>query len=252
MLLEKSQLDFTHSLLNPDADIPAGVLGSEDISAAQRFAVYRNNVVSSLIAALKTAFPAISRIVGDEFFEAMAAVFVRAHPPSSPLMMFYGEAFPVFLETFEPVAELPYLSEVARLEQVRRQIYHAADASALPADFLSTISEAKLPDLVFDLHPASDVLAFRYPVFSIWALTMQSADQPQSDLPSNGEEGIVWREGDQGLMRTLSPGGARFIADLGQGKTFADSAEGASEILDFDLADTLAALIESQIVIAVK
>ncbi|MEP3245399.1 MAG: DNA-binding domain-containing protein [Sneathiella sp.] len=252
MPLERDQLDFTQSLLNPDADIPAGILGSEDISAQQRFAVYRNNVVSSLISALKTAFPAVSRIVGDEFFEAMAAVFVRTHPPSSPLMMFYGEAFPAFLESFEPVAELPYLSEVARLEQVRRQIYHAADASALPADFLSTIPEDKLPGLVFDLHPASDVLAFDYPVFSIWALTMQNADQPQSDLPPHGEDGVVWREGDQVLMRTLSPGGASFLADLGQGKTFAESAEGASGILDFDLADTLAALIESQIVIAVK
>jgi len=68
----------------------------------------------------------IKLLVGEAFFDAVAGHFVRAHPPSSPLMMFYGSEFPVFLEGFEPAKQLPYLPDMARLEHARRLAFHAA------------------------------------------------------------------------------------------------------------------------------
>ena len=48
---------------------------------------------------------------------AMAREFVRAHPPSSPLLFLYGQEFPAFMETFEPARSIPYLADVARIER---------------------------------------------------------------------------------------------------------------------------------------
>jgi hypothetical protein len=97
--------------------------------AGRRFNVYRNNVAASLTDALATGFPVIAKLLGEEFFRAMAGVFLRAHPPGDPRLQLWGGKFPGFLARFEPVAHLPYLPDMARLELGLRQSYHAADAA---------------------------------------------------------------------------------------------------------------------------
>ena len=79
----------------------------------RRFAVYRNNVQHGLSVALATRFPVIERLVGADFFAATARVFAAQHPPETPVLQDWGEAFPTFLAGFEPAAELPYLADVA-------------------------------------------------------------------------------------------------------------------------------------------
>ncbi len=123
-----TQASFATALLDAGKPVPEGVTSHTADRPARRFAVYRNNVVAGLVKALGTRFPALSRIVGEEFFNAMARVFVIAHPPRSPLLMTYGDDFPDFIADFEPAAELPYLADVARLEAARTRAYHAADA----------------------------------------------------------------------------------------------------------------------------
>lgn len=81
-----------------------------------RLAVYRNNVVGSLIDALADAFPVAQQLVGVAFFRAMAGVFARQAPPRSRILAHYGEGFAEFIEGFEPARSVPYLADVARLE----------------------------------------------------------------------------------------------------------------------------------------
>ena len=72
-----TQADFTTALLDPDKPRPQGLVDPSGRPAGKRFDVYRNNVVSSLIGAMETAFPTIRRLVGDTFFGAMAGVYSR-------------------------------------------------------------------------------------------------------------------------------------------------------------------------------
>ena len=102
---------FTHGLLRPEAPVPTGLCNPDGSAASKRFDIYRNNVAVGLTEALRTGFPVLRALVGDEFFTAMAGVYLRAHPPSTPLMMYYGEAMPSFLAGFAPVAHLPYLPD---------------------------------------------------------------------------------------------------------------------------------------------
>src|SRR5262245_23956796 len=81
------------------------------------FAVYRNTVMKACIDALQANYPAVARLVGDEWFRAAAAVFARAHLPEHPTLLAYGGNFADFLARFPPAAALPYLPEVARLDR---------------------------------------------------------------------------------------------------------------------------------------
>jgi hypothetical protein len=89
------------ALLDPDLATPAVVAGPRAKAAVKRYNVYRNNVTVSLINALAAVFPATQRITGTDFFRAMARFYVRATPPTSPLLFEYGRDFPNFIEQYE-------------------------------------------------------------------------------------------------------------------------------------------------------
>src|SRR5512146_2798388 len=129
--LMDAQADFADALLSTASPTPDGIRGARRGRAERRFAVYRNTVAASQIEALAARFPVVKRLVGEEFFRAMAHEFVAQHPPRSPLLFQYGESFADFIDDFAPAAPLPYLADMARLEYLRGRAYHAADAEPL-------------------------------------------------------------------------------------------------------------------------
>lgn len=174
------QTQFTKALLNPEIRVPEGLIDHQGRPAGKRFDVYRNNVVMSLMEAMQTAFPVIHKLVGDAFFRAMAGVYVREYPPKTPMLMFYGGAFPAFLETFEPAQNLPYLPDVARLELARRSSYHAADADALDPNTLGTLAPDTLMSAKLTLAPSLRLMASSYPILDIWTMNMvEGAPKPE-------------------------------------------------------------------------
>ena len=58
----------------------------------------------------------MEKIVGEEFFAAMARAFVTEQPPCTPLLATYGDQLAAFIAAFEPAREIAYLADVARLE----------------------------------------------------------------------------------------------------------------------------------------
>ena len=164
-----SQAEFIAGVLDPARAAPEGLTDADGAPAAKRFDVYRNNVAVSLTEALKSAFPALLSLVGDEFYTAMAGVYLRAHPPQSPLMMFYGADMPAFLDGFAPVGHLPYLADIARLELALRTAYHAPDATPLDAQAIAP--EALMTHPV-TLAPAVQLIRSRFPLLSIYQLSL--------------------------------------------------------------------------------
>jgi len=245
------QSDFADALLDPGQPLPRGLTSHTAAIPARRFAVYRNNVVTSLVQALRTRFPAVDRLVGAEFFAGMARVFVSEHPPRSPLLMTYGDDFPDFIEGFAPAAELPYLADVARLEAARTRAYHAADEIPVDLARLQSLSPAALPGLRVTLHPSANIVRSTHPIVTIWAMNSgEVALAPIADW--HAEDALVLRPEMDVEVRKLPPGGAAFIGALARDAPLAAAAEaGIAENSEFDLAANLAGLIGSGLVTAI-
>lgn len=223
---------------------PQGLHTWNGSDPAQRFAVYRNNVTISLIDALADTFPVTLAMVGDEFFRAMARLFVHAEPPRSALLVFYGERFPDFIQGFAPAAELPYLADLARLEIHYVKAYHAADAAPLALPELAGLlgDESALARVRFTLHPSLHLIRSRYAVVSLWA-AHQGAD-PTSRLgvidTHHGEAAIVMRQGLAVAVIPIEQGAAEFIDNLHNHYSFAAAANTATA---FNLGDALELLL---------
>jgi hypothetical protein len=231
-----TQSDFVEAILDPAHDTPAGLVGPDGDRAGRRFDVYRNNVAVSLTEALETAFPVIAKLLGGENFKGLAGLFLRQHPPSSPLMMFYGAEMPDVLSALPQVKHLPYLADVARLELAMRHAYHSADAPVLAAEALS-IPPAELMAAQLRLHPAARVVSSPWPIGSIWAYNME----PDAPKPEPGAQTVLVTRPEFDPIQTVLPAGSGpFLAALAAGQTFGSAIDAATEaVSDFDLSATL-------------
>jgi hypothetical protein len=236
---------FAQAVLDAGASVPIALAGRDGRTAERRFAVYRNNVYASLINLLAGRFPATAKLVGDEFFRAMAREYVEKTPPSSAVLLLYGAEFPDFIGDFPPASSVPYLADVARLEMAWHRAYHAADAEPLSHDAFVALGP-RVEEFVLSFHPSASVVRSSYPVTTIWERTMRDGDDERARLPAGGEDALVLRPGLQVAVRHLPPGGAAFIESLMAGAKIPVAAGAALEQEpDFDLAVSLAGLMRS-------
>ena len=169
--LAERQRDFAEALLNPELPAPAGLVGPNGGPSSKRFAVYRNNVVAGLTETLKDAFPAVRRIVGADFFQAMARAYVVSEPPQTPILLDYGAGFPDFIRLFAPAATLPYLSDVARIERAWTEAYHSPEAAPFDPAAFTAVEPDQLPGIRLLLHPSLRVVRSQFPALTIWQMT---------------------------------------------------------------------------------
>lgn len=236
------QTTFAAALLDPDHPVPPNLLDGHGNPAGRRFAVYRNNVVTSLIDALETGFPVIAKLVGPTNFRNMARIFLRDNPPQSPLMMHYGAPFPAFVKSFEPVQHLGYLHDIARLELALRRSYHAADMAPINPDFFASMAPDALPHLRLRFAPAVEILRSDWPIYGIW--TYNTHDNAEKPAPIAQDILITRLEFDP-LPHLLPPGGATFLHALQSGAPMETALGVVENHTDFDLSALLTLLLQT-------
>ena len=239
---------FAAALLDAALPAPDGLRDAALRPAGRRFSVYRNNVAVSLTEALHTAFPATARLLGRENMDRLAGVFLRANPPSSPLLMFYGEGFPEFLAGIEQLAKMGYLPDLARLELAQRRSYHAADAEPVAPESLATLPPEELMQCGVTLAPALRLIRSEWPLHQIWRLgTEEGAPQPtvrQQDV-------LITRPEFDPVLQPLPAGGAAWIDALQQGASIGDAYETTLQTVpEFDPGATLTLLIQGNAIIS--
>lgn len=244
--LHDDQFEFAAAILNPDWPVPPGLVGPDGEPSARRFAVYRNNVIVGLCETLKAAFPVVRRLVGDQFFSAMARIHVSREPPSSPIMLDYGGGFPDFIGTFEPAAGLPYLRDVARLERAWVEAYHSAEGQPLDWAAFSKLAPEQLAGLRFTFHPSVRLVRSTFPVLAIWEANIGDGMLHGIDLAAGGEDVLIVRPKFDVEMRALPAGGGAFLQALCSGSAIVDAADATLKAEPhFDLPGAIGRLIMS-------
>jgi hypothetical protein len=228
---------FRAALLDAGAPIPQGLTDAQGRPAGRRYAVYRNNVAVSLTEALETGFPALRSLIGEERFRQLAGMYLRSEQPETPMLMQYGAGLPAFLEGFAPLAQIPYLADVARLELALRRSYHAADHVALDGSALSALGD-DLMQARLTFAPSAQLIASPWPVIDIRRYALdQSAAKPAAEA----QTALILRPEFDPEIHALTEDAARFVSGLMAGTTFGDALTQAGDA--FDLGPTLSLLL---------
>lgn len=231
MSLQNLQVEFADSIFD-GAPI-------DGVHPVDNFAIYRNNVISNLSNVLTEVYPLIEKLLGSDFFQLTIKEYIHRYPSCSGNLHDYGEYFSDFLAEYQPLKDLPYLAEVAQFEWFCQQLFFAANPAAFDVSFLENVSEEQYPHLHFQLHPASRVHKFHYPILRIIELCDGDIDE---DIHMN--EGSVYlllirRELDV-LYLPLTIGEFTFLSALQENQSLAVAADAALEAdPNFDLEEAL-------------
>ncbi len=152
---------------------------------------------------------------------------VRVHPARSPILAVYGEEFSQFLASFPPAAELPYLSEVARVDRLWVEAHTARDAPVLASSALAQSSPETLATLKPPLHPATRFAWVRHSAATIWMHHRSASTETGLEI-QDAEEGILLtRPAGAVEYQPLDRAAFVFLKSLGDGEGLAAAAAAA-------------------------
>lgn len=204
----QDQQAFAEALSGSQVAAPWQLAGLSASRFAERFNLARNSVHATRIDALRQTYPAIERLLGADYFTALVALFSREHPPRSPVLHEYGKHLADFIEQFPPLADWPYLADVARLEWARLCAFHAADVAPVQPAGLGEEALLCLVDMSLRLHPSVTLLRSVYPLCLLWS------GAELADARWGAECVLVWRQGLQLMTRCVDQGSADLIEQL--------------------------------------
>lgn len=244
--LAQFQSAFAHALLNRGDPRRSPLF---ELVSQPAFAVYRNTVMKGCVDALEANFPSVIRLVGAQWFRAVALDYAIWQPPDDARLLSYGRSFPDFLELCEAARELPYLPGVARLDRYWIEAHVAADVGA-DAAFLAMLSPEQLGATPVAPHPAARWQWFdALPIFTLWSRNRTPDAGPLGDdIEWHGEGALLTRPHDAILWRAASRTECVFLDACAapRGACLADAAAAAiSQQPDVDLAALLASLLRA-------
>jgi putative DNA-binding protein len=240
--LRELQRSFGAFLLDARRDAPCVHIVDDGFTAAERCGIYRNGCRSTLIAALRLAYPAVDRLVGAEFFDAAAGEFALAHPPTSGYLNEYGAGFADFLPGFEPAAPLFYLPDVARFEWALGAAANAPDAPFLEPGALAAVEAADHAALRFEPHPSLRLLLLSFPADRIADAVLAGDEATMARIDfSDGPVAVLVHRGRDGVeAHRLGTRAYDFVSRLCAGETLGALVEAVDADAPALLAEQLA------------
>lgn len=211
MTLAQTQAAF-HALATRSAAAPLPaedfLVGSPDLPAAERIAIYADMYLWRLADALREDFPKLANVLGDDRFFALAEAYAGEHPSDHPDLGRFGRHLPWFLRRF-PAPERADLPDLAALEWARAEVFFEAPAEPAGREALAALDPAAFSGARLELIPALRLLRLDHDVPAVWRrLEDGEAAGPLRPTPTAA---AVWRTGFEVFHSVLEADEARAL-----------------------------------------
>lgn len=200
----------------------------------ERIDIFYGNRLHGTLDYLKTLYPVVLQLLGEEFFEKIARQFINSHKLESGNRHDYGGWFATFLRSHQDLAKFLYVADVAAIEWAHFRAFLAEDRSVISFEKLGELMAA---GTVFGIEyaPGACTIAAEYNSFEIWQ-AHQNGDFEQIILRREKSNIVCWRDAnDEILFLEISNSTLVFITNPLMGINFAAALERAlSRLSDED------------------
>lgn len=229
--LHELQKKLRQGILNPDDASLAQWIQPSNLSLQNKLDVYSNNHFSSLHEVLKSAYPVVLQLVGEEFFREMARKYIEEYPSQSSDISLYGEKLSHFLAEFIPARSLPYLPDMAKFEWALHEVFYEEKSSALDLQRFRDLKAHQYNEIKLKMNPASRLLAFKHPILKIWQFCQNENNQEQPiNLSEEYDKVLVIRREWEITFEKLTEGEFAFLFAFSRNYTFSEACVRALEV----------------------
>ena len=213
--LREFQTSFRGYLTGSGEEAAAVAAGFIASGFADNASIYRNNVRHAHVGALSAIYPAIRALVGEDYFDGLAARYANARPPVSAVLAGYGAGFADYLASRPELSNVPFLPDVARLEWAMNEAFHAHSSFSLAPDEAARLFAGRAVD--FDLVASARLLALDHAAFDIRAAALESDAGHIAAITESRQHLVVFRAAGAVTAETLSPGEFAFLRRISLG-----------------------------------
>ncbi|MCU0668120.1 MAG: DUF692 family protein [Myxococcota bacterium] len=200
------------------------------VRAARGMRVYSDAYTVGLRRALATNFPTLARALRSDDFDALAAAYLRAHPPRSTAFHELGAALPAFLREHPLAASYAVardaLADVAALEQAQLEAQFtsvATAATALAAEDLAAIPADAWDAARFSFRADLRIVRASHDVLPAVEAGARGDDPPRPH--SVASAWLVYRVGAKVRSEPCDPDAAFVLDRLVDGASFGAACE---------------------------
>jgi hypothetical protein len=224
--LRELQTQVLRAVLGGDDGPASQLVVARGIPAARRLGIYANNARVNFLESLRTSFPAVLRLVGEDYFHQCVRGYQGRHPSVCGDLQYTGGRFADYLSELHADDEFRYLGDVARLEWARQESLIGADHPPLDLAKLAAVAPSEYAELRFALHPACRLFESQYPCWRIWEQNVASDGEPETiDLSSGGDRLLFTRNIVKLEVHHLSRGEFCFLTGVRDGERFGQAVE---------------------------
>lgn len=195
MTLAETQALF-HQLVTDGAPSGGALLdgcftGTDELTAADRVAIYRNMYAARLVEALRDTFPNLARFLGEERFTALTQAYLAEHPSNHHDVGRIGRLLAAFLRKYPDPDRLD-LADLAELEWARNEVFFAPDSRAAGVEALAEVGTQGAAGARLRMALSLKVIDLAHDAVALWR-GLESGELLEP--PRAGSAVGVWRRG---------------------------------------------------------
>lgn len=171
--------------LNPQREVPGEV----------RLSVYAGGYLARIREALAEVYEAVHHIVGESAWSELSQAYVQRYPSHDYNLSFAGRHLPEFLTTHPLTQQLPFLPDLAALEWVVCQAFHAFDQPPLDAARLAASPLEEWEHARLSFQPSVGRVASTWPILDLWEVRKQPRETIDLALVNRPQRVLIFRQG---------------------------------------------------------
>ncbi|WP_374033865.1 putative DNA-binding domain-containing protein [Bdellovibrio bacteriovorus] len=223
MKLSELQSLFKKNILAPEADPsyleflkPAGKLSLE-----QAFQIYHRTYLARLTEALRSTYPAVAWVLGDNFFNELCRKYIEAQPSVAYNLSDYGETFPGFIQETSAAKGIPFLPDLAKFEWIYKEVQHAGTPDPLPVETIQELLNSD--DVKMHMIDAMELFESNFAVYDIWEHRFEPAYMFEDVNWNIPQSLLIHKKQQKVLVQELLPVEAQILQALTNGRTIAEA-----------------------------
>lgn len=230
--LARLQHDFQDYVLGKRKRVVRAVRSSSRREAVAGMDVYARAYELRLLEVLRTDFPALRALAGDDVFETVGRAYIRAHPSDSPNARWFGKRFAPFLAQGGSSPPSDVMAEMARFEWAMGLAFDAPDRTALSMDQLARIPHESFAGATFMLHPSVQRIALKWNVPAFWKAIESKADPPSLTAAPEPVQWVVWRPQLATYFRSVESDETLALNAVAEERTFGAVCEALAVVIE--------------------